>query len=575
MDVPEKRERNSDEPANQPETKKADVEDLLFDDPELPEIVSDEQWQLWLASLTESGMLTTPFGGMSVEEADARRKEQTLFGLYLPGDVRAILAREWLAVEIRDRGLNAFQAMKLAGLSAEIRNCLATFNEPWMIWFSQDFPELRMYWVDEEIDTSAKVGPLDEVPGWILHQLPENLDDRYKRVPWRRYYCWTCFFARRAYRECVRIEQLISQRAYDRWLLIEADRKRGIDTEGREEEFLPVMRHAGTYDEGMAVHLDDNTAPDDSDSSWDMFLDTIVPIDLRSPVYFRNPKWYWVPDAHAGETGPRARHHGHIATDAGVIVTIAGDRERIFYSRSNPKRTNEFIYEEGLASIRGAGRVPYPKGIESNFLVSNVQSLLEKISWYLADTNGETPRNPDWVTCNGQNFEDFFAAFVMPIGEIVGPSVEADWRLESASKWTVAPGATLNFDYPRAFAVYVLYATWMYRRAATWKLWLFGQEDIESEFQMHDEFRNLSLYPAIDRLRFEGEWPLLRALPAAPMVVERRTFGNPDTKPTLFIGKTATTTTTYRCSRCKQGAYSSKEEQRADWPRHRVACRFK
>ena len=572
--------------------KKLDLEDALFGDPELPNLFEPNVFQRYERELAEFAgrAKVVAFATLSVEEAELRRREQTLFPSNVTRDAARMLTRALMRKWVNEEGLNAFQVMKLSAESAEVRRYLSEEDWPWHTWFEQDFPDVVACSPDRgEPRAGKRKVHSNFLPVWILNQDPATLDPRYKAVPWRRYYVWTCFFARRSYKEILRIHQDISARTIAEW-----NHRREIVGAMRTPADIAIIE---TYNEWQFIYgllvVGADYDEEANEPLRPLVLATVVPIDLRSPINFRNPKWFLVQQD--GQDG---------RGDVSMRVTVAGDMY-IIGDR----------YEDNLAQNEWAPNQRNRPGIDpkSLFRHTNVHCLFLWFGRHFYNVSLDpmpavpTSRNPLWEDLEALRFEELFAEWLQLIHD-AKPAEEFEWKqvapdewdvtLIPGRRWSIGPMARLNFDYPRAMAAYVVYCETTLAEKPY---------DVDSEFGgewqigADDEFAAAVLDSARQRLRSNVEdewrmdlmrakirrmpvpeeqgdalWPTLSALPAAPMIVDTHPDVAPGLhQPTLFIGNTTTEAPLFCCSRCHQGSYRSKHEQRKDWPRHRLQCKIK
>jgi hypothetical protein len=452
-------------------------------------------------------------------------------------------ASQMVATWMRTEHLNAAQAMFLSLRVREVRKVLRSDNSLWRDWFRADFP-----------DVVRAVG--DELPSWIRDQNDRG-DERFAGVPWRRYYIWTMFFARRAYKVAVDVLHTQGQK-------ILAHTKDTVAAgEHYEDPVVPVCGWEKIYVYG----------PLDMRWTMDFRLRSYVMSDLSSPLHYRNPCMFHCPGPEAGETLTGQYVNGVIGKRS--ITVLFGSWGDISGRTSEQNDIIGSYYPVG--ADRSVTRPDFDQG--AIHVRSNIQSLLVNLS----------PKRGDVVVYDDDREilkELLFARFKVAVlhshkrDTEIGPvPTREEEELEGASAsrhWRFNLG-----DEDAYVDAFFAYCAWFVSRlvpamANSMDTTMQGLASHEHRFQAHEEYdheRKVLAWYAMDRLPTNGHSTelILRALPPVPMV--RRHGSQYDQ---MFIGAKGgggeQSQQLFRCSRCKGGVYRSKQEQLDDWPVHQLGC---
>ncbi len=130
----------------------------------------------------------------------AKYAELTMFHEYTnrPGDVEYGIVREHLA----DRAVR--HAMVLSTVLKAASEVLKRDDGLWHAWFERDFPEVVR---DIGVIPAGQQTKRAVLPEWITAAPRAEEDERYARVPWRRYYAWWQFMRRSALKEFARVSE--------------------------------------------------------------------------------------------------------------------------------------------------------------------------------------------------------------------------------------------------------------------------------------------------------------------------------------------------------------------------------
>jgi hypothetical protein len=194
---------------------------------------------------------------------------------------RMNLAAHWVRAWRMDLDTATVWARK----SNELRRLLDDrYSSPiWANWFAQDFPEIV-----------AATGGL-RLPSWIRAQ--ELAPDETRFHPWRRYYMWTMFFARRAYKDAARIQEDLTANQVRIWM----QRAPLQQVTEQEENNL----HEGLRVVGLEVIPEDVAEKEHISAAGRIYKRPFKLLDMDSK-HWRNPTWL-----HAVPPSVALPHHGY------------------------------------------------------------------------------------------------------------------------------------------------------------------------------------------------------------------------------------------------------------------------
>ncbi len=127
-------------------------------------------------------------------------------------DMARLIMRVHVWNLVRKRNISVASLIRMSSEIHEVRQVLQTDNALWRLLWMRDFFYMYlhfspMFHVDPVRRPPNKQYGTPVLPEWVTSNALASMDERYSRVPWRRYYDWCTFFNRRCLKELVNLQK--------------------------------------------------------------------------------------------------------------------------------------------------------------------------------------------------------------------------------------------------------------------------------------------------------------------------------------------------------------------------------